>query len=62
MGQQTQELANSIIQELDLPLTVDQFVSETRIVFEKLFGDSKIMPGKSTTNTRSHTVNKQLKR
>lgn len=62
MGQQTQELASSIIQELDLPLTVDQFVSETRIVFEKLFGESKIMPGKSTINTRSHTVNKQLKR
>ncbi|CAH0402523.1 unnamed protein product [Chilo suppressalis] len=45
MGQQSNELAKSIIDALDLPMTVEEFVSESRVIFEKLFPHCKVMPG-----------------
>ncbi|XP_013166312.1 PREDICTED: pseudouridine-5'-phosphatase-like isoform X1 [Papilio xuthus] len=48
MGQQTREFAASIINGLDLPLTVDEFLKETRFIYEELFPQSKIMPGVET--------------
>lgn len=48
MGQQSREFAGNIIDELELPMTVDEFLSETKMIFEKLFPESKIMPGKCT--------------
>ncbi|XP_046971907.1 pseudouridine-5'-phosphatase-like [Vanessa cardui] len=45
MGKQSQELASSIIKELDLPLTAEEFLFETRKIFDKLFLQSKVMPG-----------------
>ncbi|CAH0731880.1 unnamed protein product, partial [Brenthis ino] len=45
MGQQSREFAGSIISELGLPLTVDEFLLETRKIFNDLFLHSKVMPG-----------------
>ncbi|XP_026497299.2 pseudouridine-5'-phosphatase-like [Vanessa tameamea] len=45
MGKQSQELASSIINELNLPLTEEEFIFETRKIFDKLFLQSKVMPG-----------------
>ncbi|XP_047537516.1 pseudouridine-5'-phosphatase-like isoform X1 [Vanessa atalanta] len=45
MGKQSQELASSIINELNLPLTEEEFLFETRKIFDKLFLQSKVMPG-----------------
>ncbi|XP_050354542.1 pseudouridine-5'-phosphatase-like isoform X1 [Nymphalis io] len=45
MGKQSQELASSIINELNLPLSVDEFLLETRKIFDKLVLQSKVMPG-----------------
>lgn len=46
MGQQSKEFAGSIISELGLPLTVEEFLLETRKIFNELFLHSKVMPGK----------------
>lgn len=46
MGQQSKEFASSIIDDLELPLTVDEFLTETRKIFSELFPQSQIMPGK----------------
>ncbi|CAH2054465.1 unnamed protein product, partial [Iphiclides podalirius] len=48
MGQQSEEFAASIINSLELPLTVDEFLKETRLVFRELFPESKILPGVGT--------------
>ncbi|XP_023951402.2 pseudouridine-5'-phosphatase [Bicyclus anynana] len=45
MGQHSREFAGNIIKELDLPLTVDEFLVETRKIFAELFPQCKIMPG-----------------
>lgn len=45
MGKQSHELASSIINELNLPLTVEGFIVETRKIFDELFLQSKVMPG-----------------
>ncbi|XP_034836059.1 pseudouridine-5'-phosphatase-like isoform X2 [Maniola hyperantus] len=45
MGQHSREFAGNIIKELDLPLTVDEFLVETRKIFIELFPQSKVMPG-----------------
>lgn len=47
MGQQSKEFAGIIIEDLGLPLTVDEFLTETRVIFDKLFPQCKIMPGKN---------------
>lgn len=48
MGQQSKEFATSIVEELELPMTVDEFLTETRSIFKELFPQCKIMPGTST--------------
>ncbi|KAJ0172221.1 hypothetical protein K1T71_012194 [Dendrolimus kikuchii] len=45
MGQQSKEFAGNIISELDLPMTVDEFLEETRLIFQDLFPLCQIMPG-----------------
>ncbi|XP_022834011.1 pseudouridine-5'-phosphatase-like isoform X2 [Spodoptera litura] len=45
MGQQSKEFAGIIIDDLGLPLTVDEFLTETRAIFDNLFPQCKIMPG-----------------
>ncbi|XP_045778889.1 pseudouridine-5'-phosphatase-like [Maniola jurtina] len=45
MGQHSREFAGNIIKELDLPLSVDDFLAETRKIFTELFPQSKVMPG-----------------
>ncbi|XP_041982790.1 pseudouridine-5'-phosphatase-like [Aricia agestis] len=45
MGQQSKEFAQSIIDALELPLTVEDFLKETRKLFEELFPQSELMPG-----------------
>ncbi|XP_075984613.1 pseudouridine-5'-phosphatase-like isoform X2 [Anticarsia gemmatalis] len=45
MGMQTIEFSKHIINDLELPLTVEEFVMETRKIFTELFPQSKIMPG-----------------
>ncbi|XP_072933385.1 pseudouridine-5'-phosphatase-like [Epargyreus clarus] len=45
MGQQSREFAGSIIQALELPMTVDEFLVETRAIFNDLFPQCQIMPG-----------------
>lgn len=48
MGQQSKEFATSIIEGLELPMTIDDFLKETRKIFSELFPQSKIMPGMNT--------------
>lgn len=47
MGQQSREFAASIIEGLELPITVDEFLNETREIFKNLFPQCKILPGKN---------------
>lgn len=35
-----------IVDDLDLPLTVDEFINETREIFDQLFPDCTVMSGK----------------
>lgn len=42
---QSREFAGCIIEELGLPITVDEFLDETRAIFKELFPKCKIMPG-----------------
>lgn len=51
MGMQTREFSECIIKDLDLPLTVDEFVAETRALLEVLFPKCKPLPGKSVVET-----------
>lgn len=52
MGQQSKEFAKCIINELELPLSVDEFLYETRKIFNELFLHSKVMPGKLIMNAK----------
>ncbi|XP_068619511.1 pseudouridine-5'-phosphatase-like isoform X2 [Battus philenor] len=45
MGQQSREFAASIIDSLELPLTVDEFLEQSRTIFKELFPESKVLPG-----------------
>lgn len=51
MGQQSKEFAGTIINELGLPLTIEEFLTETRTIFDQLFPQCKIMPGKNEALT-----------
>lgn len=50
MGQQTREFAKMIIEGLDLPLTVDEFIVESREIFNELFPNCKVLPGENNFN------------
>lgn len=45
MGLQSLETAKTIIKELDLPMTVEEFLEESNKEFEKLFPDTQVLPG-----------------
>lgn len=45
MGLQSLETAKIIIEELDLPMTVEQFLEESNKEFVKLFPDTQVLPG-----------------
>ncbi|CAB3233430.1 unnamed protein product [Arctia plantaginis] len=45
MGMQSREFAASIIDYIDLPITVDEFLKETRQIFNESFPNCKVMPG-----------------
>ncbi|CAG9567961.1 unnamed protein product [Danaus chrysippus] len=45
MGSQSHELAKIITEELELPLTPDEFLVESRKQFQELFPDTELMPG-----------------
>ncbi|XP_049884945.1 pseudouridine-5'-phosphatase-like [Pectinophora gossypiella] len=45
MGLQAHETAESIVKELQLPLTPDEFQEESKKQFLKLFPDTKVLPG-----------------
>ncbi|CAF4920569.1 unnamed protein product [Pieris macdunnoughi] len=45
MGQQSKELAKSIIEALELPMSVDEFLVETRKIFNDLFPLCSVLPG-----------------
>ncbi|CAK1545586.1 unnamed protein product [Leptosia nina] len=45
MGQQSKEFAESIIEALELPLSVNEFLIETRKIFNDLFPLSTVLPG-----------------
>lgn len=45
MGSQTHEAAQIVISDLNLPMTVEEFISETKEQFQKLFPETQLMPG-----------------
>lgn len=45
MGTQAHEAAQMLITALDLPMTVDEFITETKKQFQILFPDTELMPG-----------------
>lgn len=45
MGKQGQECAEIIVKALELPLTPNEFISETKKHFEVLFPNVDLMPG-----------------
>lgn len=45
MGCQSQETAKMIVKELDLPMTADEFIAESKEQFQALFPDTQLMPG-----------------
>ncbi|KAM3961240.1 pseudouridine-5'-phosphatase-like [Aphomia sociella] len=45
MGTQSHETAEIVVKSLDLPLTPEEFISQTKKQFELLFPDCKLMPG-----------------
>ncbi|KOB69929.1 2-deoxyglucose-6-phosphate phosphatase [Operophtera brumata] len=49
MGQQSREFSKMIIDELELPLTVDEFIRETREIFDQLFPDCTVMSATSSS-------------
>lgn len=46
MGFQSHESAKTIISELNLPLTPEEFNEATKKQFELIFPDTQVMPGK----------------
>lgn len=45
MGTQAHEAAQMLITALDLPMTVDEFITETKKQFQILFPHTELMPG-----------------
>lgn len=46
MGLQSHETAKMIISALQLPMTNEEFMEESKKQFEMLFPDTQLMPGK----------------
>lgn len=47
MGFHTNETAQTIVSELELPMTPEEFITESKKQFEVLFPDASLMPGKN---------------
>lgn len=45
MGKQSKEIAQTLINELELPLSVDEFTAESKKVFRELFPQCEVMEG-----------------
>lgn len=45
MGRRMREVADIVIRELDLPITIDQYLNEVRQHWEELFPTAQLMPG-----------------
>ncbi|XP_047537541.1 pseudouridine-5'-phosphatase-like [Vanessa atalanta] len=45
MGSQAHETAQTIVSELELPITPEEFIHESKKQFEVLFPDTNVMPG-----------------
>ncbi|CAG4965996.1 unnamed protein product [Parnassius apollo] len=45
MGTQAHEAAQTLIKALDLPMTVEEFITETKEQYQILFPDAELMPG-----------------
>ncbi|KAJ8711755.1 hypothetical protein PYW08_008709 [Mythimna loreyi] len=57
MGLQTQETTEMIISALDLPMTPEQFIEESKKQFDALFPDAKVMPGAKRLIEHFHNNN-----
>ncbi|XP_077294004.1 pseudouridine-5'-phosphatase-like [Arctopsyche grandis] len=57
MGKQGRECAEIIIEKLELPLTIDEFISETKKHFEVLFPNVTLMPGAQRLISHLHKKN-----
>ncbi|CAG9112970.1 hypothetical protein JYU34_005272 [Plutella xylostella] len=57
MGQQGREFADVIIRELNLPLTVEEFLNELHGYLEELFPESSVLPGVSKLLYHLHNNN-----
>lgn len=45
MGSTSLETAKTVIKELDLPMTNEEFLEESDKEFQKLFPDTQVLPG-----------------
>ncbi|XP_013139625.1 PREDICTED: pseudouridine-5'-phosphatase-like [Papilio polytes] len=57
MGTQAHEAAQMLITALDLPMTVDEFITETKKQFQILFPDTELMPGAKRLIEHFHKQN-----
>ncbi|CAG4966000.1 unnamed protein product [Parnassius apollo] len=66
MGTQAHEAAQTLIKALDLPMTVEEFITETKEQYQILFPDAELMPAillqrkwKNLRDSYSREINKQ---
>lgn len=57
MGLHTRETAEAIIKELELPMTVENFLEESSQQFNNLFPESKVLPGADKIIEHLHKKN-----
>lgn len=46
MGLQSLETAKKVVSELELPMSIEEFMEESNKQFKLLFPDAQLMPGK----------------
>ncbi|KAJ8709190.1 hypothetical protein PYW07_009016 [Mythimna separata] len=57
MGLQTHETADMVVSALNLPITSEQFIEESKKQFDVLFPDTKLMPGAKRLIEHFHNNN-----
>lgn len=50
MGKTTQEGAEIIVRELQLPITPEEYIQLTKAAYAKVFPDAQLLPGDSLTD------------
>lgn len=50
MGSHAHETARMIVEELELPMTIDEFLVESKQLMEAIFPDTKVLPGTGNIN------------